>query len=129
MTNYEITLEIESQTLSLSQIAAVLGADGSEFSHNKGDRRMSKSSWDETTWKTVPIQDTDIESVLTQLLHHPVIATLQNKRAALGDICAFVNLAVFHQSYTYSFSIPQTLLSRIGEIGLDLSVSCYPCEE
>jgi len=133
--NYEylVLFVIQSETLTLSELAAQVGVQPALGSHSKGDRHPGKNRppWDSTALKMdSPMPETSrfqdhVDAILSSL-PDPVrdfLNHIPNRCSAYLDVGMMVNIR--HVFFPH-ISMPAPQMRALSDLGIELLITMYP---
>ena len=126
-TGVDISLVVESHSLSLMELSKRLEREPDSGSHNKGDPRAKDKVWGSTIWRENTF-DASL-SWCEQCFH--LLQKLPPKckdllATALDDISIFLDIAVFYESECLSFNMPKRLIDKLSENNVGINITIYP---
>jgi hypothetical protein len=124
MKEYDITLRIGSDTLTLKDISEIIKRKPISGSYNKGDmrgRKISNKTWFFVmSWKSL--------SDISIIRANRVINKMKNAviaRRDLGRYVVVLNIAVFCDFQMASITIPEEIVHWASSHGMEIDVTTY----
>ncbi len=126
-TRYGVSLVVLSHRLSLPQLAAKLGREPGNGSHDMGAPRVRGTVWPYTVWRE-DAHDSDApwhEQCLQPLREMPpeCLAVLA---AAPDDIAVSLDVAVFFETAYCGLRFGRDVIAELSRKGVDLEITSYP---
>jgi hypothetical protein len=128
MKTYNVSLLVESSSLSLDELSLKLGRPHSSGSHAKGEPRHGGQAWPKTVWRfdsgvseKAPVQE-HLESLKAQLPPGEIHALLPAECAVRIDI------VILFDTVNVSLSIPRRGMEIVESYNAALEVTSYPVE-
>jgi|SRR5579864_9174449 len=127
---YECGVVITSATMSLGELASMIGRPPQAGSHDKDERHRSGSTWGQTIWRE-DAQDLtgSLPSQVLQLVRDVGPKCVDAVNNGGGDFQAALNVVLFFDTYTVELSLPHELIEAMALHKLALSFSAYPTSE
>lgn len=132
MKELDVSLDIVSEVLSLSELGSILKQPPDPGSHSRGDRRLARlGAFSETIWSlyskapaTAPLEE-HLRNIKSQFPPERLRELAEQDRAKIKEV--FIDIGIFFELDTF----PQALLTRedlqlIQDYGGSLRVVCYP---
>lgn len=127
MAEFDVSLDLVTRELSVSELSRVTRVKGAASSHNRGDRRL-KGVWDETVLRvesglksTMPL-DKHLKSLFAKMES----SRLRGNPGLPKDLRLYLSIGVFFSTPMCSIKIPSRYLKRLAEKRIELEVSSYP---
>jgi hypothetical protein len=133
MKEYDISFEICTKSMNLSELSTIIGLDCSEDSHEMGNPRGRKRIWEETYWKLFSSEprmasiEEHLENILSQIMRSKMLRP--ESRSRFPNDCSFyLSIGVFfdEDSKDNLLEISPQIMERINNYELDIEVCLYP---
>ena len=134
MKELTVSLDLCTQTLTLSELCKQLGCSPSPGSHSKGDPRPSPDDqtrvWTQTIWRLDSdlSKDAPLKDHLESLVAHFPPSVLSRPRILPEDAKVWITVGVFFDTVTVSLAVSPEELDIVKAYGASFEVTCYPCQ-
>ena len=133
MTTYDASIEIHSETLSLADLASLLGLAPSDESHDRGTPRAGGGTWNATIWRVNSQvgESASLEEHCADALARALASGLFGRGAGSvpEGVRVVLNVTVFFYTACCTVSLPPSCLRAVRSYPLEVEVSCYPSSD
>jgi hypothetical protein len=136
MKDFDVSLDVHSDALTLSDLSSILRHPPDRGSHSRGDRRHANLGvFDETIWSlysraptTAPLEE-HLESIKSQFSPDRLRSLSVVEIGKIKSV--FIDIALFFEADSFSAHVilSREVLRAIDDYGANVRVICYPCSE
>lgn len=128
---FSVSIDVMSETLSLSELTRLLALVPSDESHDKGSPQPRGRRWNVTTWRVssqVP-ESASLDAHCEDAVTRALAAGLFGPVPVPQDVKVVLNIAVFFDAAYCSIILPPSCLRAIRGYPIEVDVTCYPVSE
>ena len=133
MKRLRVSLDLCTQTLTLSELTARIRRAPSVTSHDRGKRRPSPDGgdvrWDRTIWRIESRADdaATLGQHLSSLVAELPPNELSRPGILPGDCQVWISVGIFFDSAMTALALSPQDVGVVSAYGASLEIACYPC--